>query len=257
MHCNMPTCAHILPPSCSCGVHGTSTSVKIKLAFWQVCAVCLSSQQEVRADYLLHPRLLLLLPADPQGKLALHFALHPRQGQVAVLVCALFAADLQWLLHIMSHTTETKSILSLALTDEVELDAASLKPSCTYIYTSNSVMREEIMTKSSMTIAPTDRSHTQSDIATVCVVAQLIVAKSQPPCVHSIGPSLPYERGLLLLHVCGCAYWQVLECRLVLPAQHLELPAVLQLAATPCLIPIEPLLLPATSSKCCEECISI
>ena len=82
--------------------YGRKTSVTIKLASWQACAVCLSFRHVVRAVYELHAHLMLHLPADPQGKLALPVALYSLQAQVAVLGCVLFAACLseRWLLHI-------------------------------------------------------------------------------------------------------------------------------------------------------------
>lgn len=174
----------------------TSTSVEIKLAFWQVCAVCLSSQWGVRADHLMDPHLLLPLPADPQGKLALHFAHHPLQNQVAVLGCALFAACLQWLLHIMSHIFEIKSILSLPLADMSQLDAASWLPSCTHIYVSSSVMHQEIMTKSSMMIVPVDRPQI-SVRHCHCLYSSSVDSCKEPTTGHRLSRaprSLPYER---------------------------------------------------------------
>lgn len=72
--------------------------------------------------------------------------------------------------------------------------------------------------------------------------------------VPSQGTHVFPESPALALHGCDCAYWQVLECRLVLPAQRLELPAALLLAATRHLNQIELLLRPATHSVCCEQC---
>lgn len=92
--------------------HWASTSVTIKLAFWQVCAVCLSSQQEVQAVHELHAHLLLPLPADPQGKLALRVALQPLHGHMAALGCVLFVACLseQWLLQSMRRLVRSNPI---------------------------------------------------------------------------------------------------------------------------------------------------